>query len=318
MMSQPSNQLPFAITCGDPAGVGPEIIETLLAADPELAAEAVVVGPRLWLETLHARHGVTTFAVGDAAFQADPGRPTVEGAALALAAMAAAAQGCRQGRFRGVVTGPVSKYWLCQADFPFLGQTEFFADAWGGEPTMAFVGERLRVVLATWHLPLRDVPAALDAACLEKAVARAGTLGQLMGVAEPRIGVCGLNPHAGEGGLLGREEIEVIDPVLDRLRATMPGLSSCLPGDTVFYRQLKGEFDVVIAAYHDQGLAALKTLEFDAAVNVTLGLPFIRTSPDHGTAFELAGRSRADTGSFAAAVRVLRQITGSSVDTGLR
>lgn len=301
--------LPLAITCGDPAGVGPELIEALLLADPALAAEAVVIGPRSWLDRLARFDGVQTLAVGEPSFQADPGQPTRAGAAVALQAMEAAAQGCREGRFRGVVTGPVSKYWLNQAGDAFLGQTEFFAQAWGGEPSMAFVGEKLRVVLATWHLPLRAVPDALDAACLEKAVARAALLAKLMGVSRPRIGVCGLNPHAGEGGLLGKEEIEVLDPALDRLRDALPGLSVCLPGDTVFYRHLKGEFDVVVAAYHDQGLAALKTLEFDAAVNVTLGLPFIRTSPDHGTAFEIAGRGLANAGSFQAAVQVLRELT---------
>lgn len=309
MMSKASESLPIAITCGDPAGVGPELIEAILEADPALSAEAVVIGPRDWLGRLAQFSPVPTLAVGEPSFQAEPGSPRVEGAAVALQAMEGAARGCREGRFRGVVTGPVSKYWLKQAGYVFPGQTEFFAHAWGGEPTMAFVGEQLRVVLATWHLPLRAVPDALDAACLEKAVARAVLLGKLLGVAEPRIGVCGLNPHAGEGGLLGQEEIEVLDPVLERLRREgLPGLSLCLPGDTVFYRHLKGEFDVVVAAYHDQGLAALKTLEFDSAVNVTLGLPFIRTSPDHGTAFELAGQGRANAGSFQAAVKVLREL----------
>jgi 4-hydroxythreonine-4-phosphate dehydrogenase len=309
MMSDVTAKLPFAITCGDPAGVGPELIEALFRADPALADEAVVIGPSNWLESWATFSDVPTLAVGDDSFQREPGRPTIAGATIALAAMHAAAQGCLDGQFRGVVTGPVSKFWLNQADFSFLGQTEFFAAAWGGDPTMAFIGERLRVVLATWHIPLRQVPDALDAACLEKAVTRAETLGKLYGASEPRIGVCGLNPHAGEGGLLGKEEIEVIDPVLDRLRQKIPGLSSCLPGDTVFYRLLQGEFDVVIAAYHDQGLAALKTLEFDAAVNLTLGLPFIRTSPDHGTAFELAGRGQANQGSFTAAIQVLRKLT---------
>jgi len=121
--------------------------------------------------------------------------------------------------------------------------------------------------------------------------------------------VCGLNPHAGESGLLGSEEREVLDPTLDRLRIQIPGLSPCLPGDTAFFRQLRGEFDVVVAAYHDQGLAAVKTLEFDAAVNVTLGLPFVRTSPDHGTAFEIAGQGVADCGSFDAALSLAWQLT---------
>ena len=125
--------------------------------------------------------------------------------------------------------------------------------------------------------------------------------------------MCGLNPHAGEEGILGSEERTVLDPALDRLRAEFPGLSSCLPGDTVFHRQRRGEFDVVVAAYHDQGLAAVKTLEFDAAVNVTLGLPHVRTSPDHGTAFGIAGQGRAAPGSFAAALSVARQLTCRSV-----
>jgi 4-hydroxythreonine-4-phosphate dehydrogenase len=309
MMTDSNRQLPVVITCGDPAGIGPDVIEAVLAGDAKLATEAVVVGPKRWLDGLSARTGVRTLAVGDAAFEIMPGLPNIEGAALALEAMEAAAKGCREGRFRGVVTGPVSKLWLNKAGFSFLGQTEYFAKAWGGDPTMAFVGEQLRVVLATWHIPLREVPDALDAHCLEKAVLRAEKLGKLLGVPEPRIGVCGLNPHAGELGLLGKEEIEVMEPVLHRLRGRIPGLSNCLPGDTVFYRQLQGEFDVVIAAHHDQGLAALKTLEFNRAVNVTLGLPFVRTSPDHGTAFELADQGRADSGSFAAAVEVLRELT---------
>lgn len=308
-MTGRTDSLPIAITCGDPAGVGPEIIEALLNAYPDLAEDCVVIGPKYWAENLTASTCVPSLSVGDTSFQIEAGKPTVEGAALALDAMRASAKGCQEGEFRGIVTGPVSKYWLNQAGFTFPGQTEFFADVWGGEPTMTFVGEQLRVVLATWHLPFREVPDALDAACLEKAVTRAHELGRQLGVAEPRIGVCGLNPHAGEAGLLGKEEIEVMDPVLNRLRAKMPGLSVCLPGDTVFHRQLKGDFDVVVAAYHDQGLAAVKTLEFDRAVNVTMGLPFVRTSPDHGTAFELAGQGSADPGSFAAAVKVLRELT---------
>lgn len=303
------NKLPIAITCGDPAGVGPEIIESILEADPELAAELVVIGPGKWLAGLRRFEALRTLAVGAEDFKMSPGQPSLEGASLALAAMRAAAQGCREGSFRGVVTGPVSKYWLKQTGYEYIGQTEFFADEWGGSPTMAFIGDRLRVVLATWHIALRDVPEALDAACLEKAVMRACQLGQLLGVTDPRIGVCGLNPHAGEEGLLGQEEIEVMNPLLDRLRGKIPGVSRCLPGDTVFNRQLKGEFDVVIAAYHDQGLAAVKTLEFDSAVNVTLGLPYLRTSPDHGTAYEIAGQGNANSGSFASAIRVLLDLT---------
>jgi 4-hydroxythreonine-4-phosphate dehydrogenase len=253
--------------------------------------------------------GIAYEAIGPEDFKRTPGEPSLGGAQVALAALEAAAQGCVEGRFRGVVSGPVSKHWLQQVGFQHPGQTEFFAEAWGGQPTMGFIGNELRVVLATWHIPLREVSDALTADCLELAVRRAYDLAKSFGADVPRIGVCGLNPHAGEGGILGVEERDILDPALDRLRASMPGLSKCLPGDTVFFRQRRGEFDVVVSAYHDQGLAAVKTLEFDAAVNVTLGLPYVRTSPDHGTAFDIAGQGRADCGSFAAALSVARQLT---------
>lgn len=310
-MIESSNQRPLAITCGDPAGIGPEVIIAALEADALHGNDCVFIGPQVMGRSLRERLGMAFESVGSASYVPVPGQPSAEGAALALAAMEAAAEGCHQNRFRGVVTGPVSKHGLQSVGFKFPGQTEFFADAWGGDPSMAFIGRSLRVVLATWHLPLRAVPKALDAACLEKAVRRAFALAQKLGVVLPRIGVCGLNPHAGEGGLLGSEEAEVLDPQLDRLRAEMPGLSRCLPGDTVFHRQHQGEFDVVVAAYHDQALSAVKTLEFDNAVNVTLGLPYIRTSPDHGTAFHLAGTGRADSGSFGAALQLARQLASS-------
>jgi 4-hydroxythreonine-4-phosphate dehydrogenase len=240
------------------------------------------------------------------------GEPSRQGAQVAVAALQVAARGCVAGRFRAVVSGPVSKHWLQQVGFNYPGQTEFFAAEWGGEPTMGFVGNELRIVLATWHIPLREVADALTAECFERAVRRADALAKSFGVEVPRIGVCGLNPHAGEGGILGVEERDVLDPTLDRLREEMPGLSRCLPGDTVFFRQRRGEFDVVVSAYHDQGLAAVKTLEFDAAVNVTLGLPYLRTSPDHGTAFDIAGQGLADSSSFTAALSVARQLTSLS------
>jgi 4-hydroxythreonine-4-phosphate dehydrogenase len=173
---------------------------------------------------------------------------------------------------------------------------------------MAFCGGRLRVVLLTWHIALREVPARLTRAAFERSARAAEALVRAEGIAQPRIAVCGLNPHAGEGGLLGDEEITTIDPILDGLRGEFPGLSRALPGDTVFARQLRGEFDAVIALYHDQGLAPLKTVDFDEAVNVTLGLPFVRTSPDHGTAFGIAGRGVASATSFTNAVTVARRL----------
>jgi 4-hydroxythreonine-4-phosphate dehydrogenase len=298
----PSSSLPLALTCGDPAGVGPEIIAAWLRAHPEEAARVAPIGPRRWLDSL----GLAGLAVGPENFSAMPGQPTIEGAAVALAALEAAAAGVRAGRFAAAVTGPVSKSWMQKAGFTFPGQTEFFAARWGGEPTMAFAGGQLRVVLATWHIPLADVPRALDEPALARAVTQADRLARALGAPRPRIAVCGLNPHAGEDGLLGLDERDRLDPWLNNLRAKFPGLSPCLPGDTVFWRQARGEFDVVVALYHDQGLAPLKTLDFDESVNLTLGLPWIRTSPDHGTAFTLAGQGKASWKSFANAVKLAK------------
>jgi len=320
--------VPLAFTCGDPAGVGPEIIAAWLAAHPAEAGNVAVVGPARWLASLPAAGA--KIAVGLDEFGATPGEPTGEGALVAWAAMERAAAGCAAGEFGGVVTGPVSKDRLARIGYPYPGQTEFFAARWGGEPTMAFCGGKLCVVLLTWHIPLRDVPAQLTAANFARAVRAAEVLARawpavasVSGGKEggssplaharsyvPRIGVCGLNPHAGEAGLLGAEERDIIDPILSELRRTHPGLSRCEPGDTLFGRQLRGEFDVVIALYHDQGLAPLKVIDFDEAVNVTLGLPHVRTSPDHGTAYGIAGQGVASPRSFANAVTVARRLMG--------
>jgi 4-hydroxythreonine-4-phosphate dehydrogenase len=301
-----SATLPLALTCGDPAGIGPEIIAAWLAAHPTDAAQVAVIGPVHWLETLPA--AARRIPVGLEDFAAIPGRPDGDGALVAWAAMERAAQGCKAREFSGVVTGPVSKARLAAIGYPFPGQTEFFAARWGGEPVMGFCGGRLRVVLATWHLPLREVPGRIDAPLLQRTLAAADHLARADGITSPRIGVCGLNPHAGEGGLLGTEERDLIDPLLEKIRAHFPGISSCQPGDTLFGRALRGEFDVVVALYHDQGLAPLKTIDFDEAVNVTLGLPFVRTSPDHGTAFAIAGQGRASSHSFDNAVAAARRL----------
>jgi 4-hydroxythreonine-4-phosphate dehydrogenase len=210
-----------------------------------------------------------------------------------------------------VVTGPVSKAGLAQIGYGFPGQTEFFAARWGGEPVMAFCGGRLRVVLATWHVPLHQVAKLLGPHLLRRTVAAADGLARAEGHTAPRIGVCGLNPHAGEDGLLGYEEKDFLNPALDHLRADYPGLSTCQPGDTLFARALRGVFDVVVALYHDQGLAPLKVIDFDEAVNTTLGLPFVRTSPDHGTAFGIAGQGQASARSFTNAVAVARRLIKS-------
>jgi 4-hydroxythreonine-4-phosphate dehydrogenase len=298
--------LKLALTCGDPAGVGPEIIASWLATATEAEAASVEIhGSAHWLATLPKQGVFAARPAGEPDFVAEPGKPTEAGARVADQAVRAAAAAAREGRVAAVVTGPVAKSWMARVGWRYPGQTEFFAAEWGGEPVMAFAGGRLRVVLATWHIPFADVPASLTEPALARAAAAAA---ELCADAHASIAVCGLNPHAGEDGLLGTDERDRLDPMLDRLRARFPGLSRALPGDTVFGRQLRGEFDAVVALYHDQGLAPLKTLEFDHAVNITLGLPHVRTSPDHGTGFDIAGRGLASATSFTNAVRLARSL----------
>ncbi|MCH6257158.1 4-hydroxythreonine-4-phosphate dehydrogenase PdxA [Puniceicoccaceae bacterium K14] len=310
-------QLPIAITCGDPASVSLEIIVECLSKPLETGSPFAVIGPQSWLDALrwHESNHVERIPVGNPDYLPKPGVPCDEGARLAIEAMEIAAQGCVDGRFSAVATGPISKENCKAVGYRYPGQTEFFAAKWGGEPSMGFAGEQLNVVLATWHIPVSEVPSAVTEESISLAVRRANLLGQLVGVDAPRIAVCGLNPHAGENGILGTEERDSIDPLLDKLRKDFPGLSPCLPGDTVFARAMKGEFDVVVAMYHDQGLAPMKAVEFDSAVNVTLGLSFVRTSPDHGTAFSIAGKGLASASSFRRAIRLAANFSSRSVPT---
>jgi 4-hydroxythreonine-4-phosphate dehydrogenase len=299
----------LVLTCGDPAGVGPEIISTWLASHLAEASETAVIGPALWLQTLPP--DVEKIPVGLPEYAAQIGHPDAEGALIAWAAMARAAQGCKTGEFGAVVTGPISKEKLAALGWKFPGQTEFFADAWGGDPTMAFCGGRMKVVLLSWHIPLTHVVRALSLDQFTRAVTAADYLVRALKLDinnTVRIGVCGLNPHAGEAGLIGKEEIEIINPSLDRLRINFPGLSKAESADSLFARHLRGEFDVVVALYHDQGLAPLKAVDFDESVNVTLGLPFIRTSPDHGTAFSIAGKGIASAISLGNAISTARSL----------
>ena len=303
---------PIALTCGDPAGVGPEIIQRLLREAPEWTDRVCAIGPADWCASLDCE----TISCAAAGGPFIPGQPTADAARVAWEALRVAATGCQEGRFSAVVTGPVSKEQLRKVGYPFPGQTEFFADAWGGTPSMAFAGRELRVILATWHEPLESIPLRIrkEPAVVERAVLHAVEWAGLEGIPEPRIAVCGLNPHAGEGGLLGYEESDVLNPRLAIMRKLYPGISDCLPADTVFHRQREGEFDYVVALYHDQGLIPVKTLEFHHAVNVTLGLPHVRTSPDHGTAFGIAGKGVARTGSFRHALELAQQYAGVQSD----
>lgn len=299
----------LAITCGDPAGVGPEIIFAWLNQNPQWANRLCMIGPWSWLEKIADAFDVETLPVGKKDFKLVPGKPSEEGAKIAIEVLGIAAAGCRDGKYKAVATAPASKEWLQRVGFKYPGHTEFFAAQWQGNPSMGFVGNKLQLVLATWHIPLSEVPKALTRDQLLLTISRADWLAKKRGIVEPRIGVCGLNPHAGEGGILGQEEVTFINPLLDEARKKYPWLSSCQAADTLFLRMLQGEFDILIGLYHDQGLGPLKTLEFDQAVNVTLGLNWIRTSPDHGTGFAIAGQNKARFSSMGRAIELAWELS---------
>lgn len=298
------NPLPMAVTSGDPAGVGPELLASWLKDNPGLAGSVVPVGPADWIEQLG--QGI---AVGPKNFVTRPGKPDEAGQLIAIEAMEVAARGTTGGRFSAVVTGPVNKKGLADVGYVFPGQTEFFASRWSGEPVMAFAGGKMTVGLVTWHVPLSEVPRAITGADIRRTVLALISLRVKLGDRRPRIAVCGLNPHAGEGGLLGKEDDAIIKPAVEALRTEGHEVVGPLPGDTVFHRHLQGEFDAVAAIYHDQGLAPLKAVDFATSANLSLGLKHVRTSPDHGTAYEIAGQGKADRGSFDSAMRLARLLS---------
>jgi 4-hydroxythreonine-4-phosphate dehydrogenase len=293
------SKLPIAVTCGDPAGVGPELLASWLQSHPDRAASVVPIGPADWIARLGA--GI---AVGPKEFVTRPGQPDEIGQLIAIEAMEMAARGTTGGRFGAVVTGPVNKKGLAGVGYVFPGQTEFFAARWSGEPVMAFAGGKMTVGLVTWHIPLAEVAKSITGADIRRTVLALIALRTKLGDHRPRIAVCGLNPHAGEGGLLGKEDDAVIRPAVESLRAEGHDVVGPLPGDTVFHRHLQGEFAAVAAIYHDQGLAPLKAVDFSTSANLSLGLKHVRTSPDHGTAYEIAGQGKADRGSFDSAMRL--------------
>lgn len=322
----------FALTPGEPAGIGPDLclllarhaqpypliaiasrdLLTERAAQLGVAVQAVAVTPDAWPDS-PAPAG--TLYVWDTPLRSavSAGQLDSRNAAYVLETLTRAGTGCLNGDFAGMITAPVHKGVINEAGIAFSGHTEFLAELTHTEQVVMMLATRgLRVALVTTHLPLKDVAAAITAERLAR-VARIlhADLVNKFGIAAPRILVCGLNPHAGEGGHLGREEIEIVEPALATLRAEGLNLIGPLPADTLFTPKHLDHCDAVLAMYHDQGLPVLKYKGFGAAVNVTLGLPIIRTSVDHGTALDLAGSGKIDTGSLQVALETAYQMAES-------
>jgi len=307
---------PLALTAGEPAGIGPDLC-VLLAQRPP-ACPLVMIADRTVLAARAAQLGLA-FDVPDyhpgqatslsvlhmpAPAPVEAGRLEARNGAYVLDTLRRAVEGCLSGDFAGLVTGPVHKGVINDAGIPFTGHTEFLAElTHTPRVVMMLAGGGMRVALVTTHLPLREVADAITPRAVEETLRILhASLKRDFAIAAPRILVAGLNPHAGEGGHLGREEIEVIEPVLARLRAEGMNLVGPLPADTLFQRKHLETSDAVLAMYHDQGLPVLKHASFGEGVNITLGLPIIRTSVDHGTALDLAGRGRVHDGSLRVAI----------------
>ncbi|MCF1709970.1 4-hydroxythreonine-4-phosphate dehydrogenase PdxA [Tabrizicola sp. J26] len=326
---------PVALSCGEPAGIGPEIA---VKARAILGAEV----PFFWIgDPRHLPQGTRWQALSDPAealhVAADclpvlplelgpaplPGQPTPALAAGVVAAIARGVALVQAGQASALCTAPIHKKALKDgAGFAFPGHTEYLAALAGvGRVVMMLACAGLRVVPATIHIPLSEVPRALTPDLLEETIriTRDGLIRDF-GIAVPRIAVAGLNPHAGEGGAMGREEIDWMIPLLDRLRGEGMALLGPLPADTMFHPAARARYDAAICAYHDQALIPIKTIDFAGGVNLTLGLPFIRTSPDHGTAFDIAGKGVADPSSLIAALKMAQAMAaarGATADVGV-
>jgi len=296
----------IAVTLGDPRGIGPEVVARALAVP--LEAQLTLIGAEDQIAELPAaaRVSVGQWRGGSGRNERDPARALRAGQ-LAGHALQRAAALAMDHAVDAIVTGPVEKHALHAAGFAYPGQTEWLGELAGGaEVAMMLATGTLRVVLVTTHVALRDVPALLTT----ERIVRTGrvtrdALVRWFGIAEPRLALCALNPHAGERGLFGDEEARVLEPAARALGAAGP-----LPADTVFVRAMRGEFDAVLTPYHDVGMTAVKVAGFGKGVNVTLGLPFLRTSPDHGTAFDIAGQGIADAGSMRAALDLAVELVG--------
>ena len=322
--------LPMAITMGDPAGIGPEIVaKTLLL--PRYAERCLVVGdPGAMARALTplgaADRLQVVHDVADARLQADriyllpssalaplppPGRVDPACGRAAYQAICLAIDLARQGRVAGMVTAPIHKAALAAAGVPYPGHTEILAERGGAQRVaMMLANEAIATVLVTIHCSLRQAIERADFAAQVSAIRLAHLGGRALGVAAPRVAVAGLNPHAGEDGLFGDEEARIIRPAIEAARREGIDASGPWPGDTVFMQARQGRFDIVVAQYHDQGLIPVKYLGLEQGVNITLGLPFVRTSPDHGTAFDIAGQGIADPASLRTAIDRAFQLAG--------
>jgi len=286
------NRPVVAITAGDPAGIGPEIAEKA-ATDPRVleVCEPAIYGP-------------------PAGARFEPGVLSAEAGRAAYDAICAAVKDAMDGRVAAIATAPVNKLGFSQAGLQWKGHTDLLAHLTGApRAVMMFWSEPLKVVLVTVHVPLAEVPGLLTRGLLEEVIDLTARELPRFGIARPRIALAGLNPHAGEEGLLGLEEGRVLRPAVDEARSRGVAIDGPFPGDTIFGRAARGEFDVVIACYHDQGLIPVKLLAFGRAVNVTLGLPIVRTSVDHGTAFDIAGKGVADPSSMIEAVLLAARLS---------
>ena len=299
----------LVISAGDPAGVGPEVTVKALA-DPSVRtlAEIAVAGDPACLERTAAALDLPPPSVvepaGDASAVA-PGRLSAEGGRAAVDAIRRAVEMIGAGRYDALVTAPINKEALRLAGFSWPGHTEMLAELAGApDVRMLLVTEKLRVVHVSTHRSLRSAIEAVQADRVVRTIELAAEAGRLLGAARPRVAVAGLNPHAGESGLFGDEERREIEPAVERAVAAGIDASGPWPPDTVFWRATQGDFDVVVAMYHDQGHIPIKLSGFDEGVNVTLGLPFPRVSVDHGTAFDIAGQGVARAGSMAEAIRL--------------
>ena len=318
---------------GDPAGIGPELIlRAWLARTPDAAPFVALADPgalRALAQRLGAEAPIATVTPAEAngvfaralpvvplAAPADarPGAPDPAFAAATIESIERAVGYVRSGEARAVVTNPIAKATLYAAGFKFPGHTEYLgalAESWGGpaQPVMMIWSPLLAVVPVTIHIPLADVPSRLTGELIvSTARIVAADMTRRFGVARPRLALAGLNPHAGESGAIGREEIEIVAPAVARLRAEGLEVAGPLPADTMFHPAARARYDVALTMYHDQGLIPAKTLAFDSGVNVTLGLPFVRTSPDHGTAFDIAGKGLASSTSLIEALRLAARL----------